>query len=167
MASTDIDTTEVDKIMNDLKKALDTTYTGAKAGYFVNDKGEKPYEADDDGKKTPPTVAEVALWNEFGTERIPARPFLRNAQNRANVRGEKIVQARMEENADVEQICKDLGLMLQDEIKNQITHGKFVPNAPSTIAHKHGSTRPLVDTGNLRQSVHWGVTTTHGDNIME
>ena len=157
----DIDTTEVDKIMDDLKKALDTTYTGAKAGYFANDKGKQPYEGED-----APTLEDVALWNEFGTERIPARPFLRNAQNKAIARGEKIVQVRMEENADVEQICKDIGLMLQDEIKNQISHGTFVPNAPSTIKRK-GSSRPLVDTGNLRQSTHWGVTTTHGDNIME
>ena len=161
MANNDIDTTEVDKIIDDLKKALDTSYTGARAGYFVNDKGKVPYEGDD-----APTLEEVALWNEFGTERIPARPFLRNAQNKGITRGEKIVQMRMEENADVEQICKDLGLMLQDEIKQQITHGTFVPNAPSTIKRK-GSSRPLVDTGNLRQSVHWGVMTTHGDQVME
>jgi hypothetical protein len=162
MASTnDIDTSEVDNLVDDLKKALDTSYTGAKAGYFANDRGKEPYDGEN-----PPDLEDVALWNEFGTERIPARPFLRTAQNRATKRGEHIVQVRMEENSDVEQICKDLGLMLQDEIKNQITHGTFAPNAPSTIKRK-GSSHPLIDTGNLRQSVHWGVTTSHGDKVME
>ena len=157
----EIDTTEVDDLVDGLKKALETTYTGAKAGYFANDRGKEPYEG-----PNPPTLEEVALWNEFGTERIPSRPFLRNSQNKAIKRGERIVQVRIEENADVEQICKDLGLMLQDEIKDQITHGTFAPNAPSTIKRK-GSSHPLIDTGNLRQSVHWGVTTTHGDKVME
>ena len=157
----EIDTTEVDKIMNDLQKALETQVTGAKAGYYAEDRGKEPYDG-----SNPPMVAEVALWNEFGTETIPARPFLRNAQNKAIERGERIVQLRMEENADVEQIAKDLGPMMQDEIKNQISHGEFVPNAPSTIKRK-GSSRPLVDTGNLRQSVHWAVTTTQGDKTME
>ena len=157
----DIDTSEVDALVENLRKALDTTYTGAKAGYFAHDKGKDPYEGNN-----PPTLEEVALWNEFGTERIPSRPFLRTAQNKAIKRGDNIVRVRMEENSDVEQICKDIGLMLQDEIKGQITHGTFVPNAPSTIKRK-GSSHPLIDTGNLRQSVHWGVTTTHGDKVME
>lgn len=157
MANNNIDTSEPDKLMEDLKKALQTRYTGAKAGYLKDDKGKKPYD-----EANPPIMEDVALWNEFGTENIPARPFLRTAQRKAVERGQHIVKRRMEENSDVEQICKDLGMMMQAEIKNQITRGTFTPNAESTIKRK-GSSRPLVDTGNLLQSVHWGVTTSEGD----
>lgn len=161
MAEVGIDTREVEKQLQGLAKALNTRITGAKAGYLSNDKGEIPYEGDN-----PPTLEEVALWNEFGTETIPARPFLSRAQKSANVRCQKLVQARMEENADLEQIAKEIGLVLQDEIKQQITRGDFVPNAPSTIRAK-GSIHTLIDTGNLRQSVHWGITARDGDKLME
>lgn len=161
MANAGIDTKEVEKQLQGLAKALNTRITGAKAGYLSNDKGEIPYE-----EPNPPTLEEVALWNEFGTERIPPRPFLQRAQKSATARCNKLVQARMEENADLEQIAKEIGLVLQDEIKQQITRGQFVPNAPSTIRRK-GSSRPLIDTGNLRQSVHWGITTRDGDKLMD
>ena len=161
MANAGIDTKEVEKQLQGLAKALNTRITGARAGYLSNDKGEIPYE-----EPNPPTLEEVALWNEFGTERIPPRPFLQNAQKSAVARCNKLVQARMEENEDLEQIAKEIGLVLQDEIKQQITRGQFVPNAPATIRRK-GSSRPLIDTGNLRQSVHWGITTRDGDKLMD
>lgn len=161
MAESTIDTSGPDSLIKKLKQALSTNVHGAKAGYLANDKGEEPYEGDN-----PPTLEEVALWNEFGTETIPARPFLSRAQKSANARCAKLVKARMDENADIEQIAKEIGIVLQDEIQQQITKGNFVPNAPSTIKRK-GSSRPLIDTGNLRQSVHWGITTNDGDKIME
>lgn len=156
-----IDSSEVDKKLDELKKALNTRFTGAKAGYLANDKGKKPYK-----EKDPPEIAKVALWNEYGTESIPARPFLRTAQLNAFPRAERLVQKRMEEGLDIEKICKQIGVMLQGEIKAQITRGTFTPNAPSTIRHK-GSSRPLVDTGNLLQSVHWGISTNDGDIIVD
>ena len=161
MDTAGIDTKEVEKQLQGLAKALNTRITGAKAGYLSNDKGKKPYE-----EPNPPTLEEVALWNEFGTETIPARPFLSRAHNSAVARCNKLVQVRMEENADLEQIAKEIGLVLQDERKQQITRGDFAPNAKSTIARKKSS-RPLIDTGNLRQSVHWGIITTSGDKIMD
>jgi|GEM_PF-461673 len=62
-----------------------------------------------------------------------------------------------------------LGLLcyhvVEPEIKNQIVKGSFVPNSPATIIRK-GSTRPLVDTGNLLQSVHFSVITKTGEKIV-
>lgn len=161
MAEAGIDTKEVEKQLQGLAKALNTRITGAKAGYLSNDKGEIPYE-----EPNPPTLEEVALWNEYGTERIPPRPFLSRALKSATTRCNKLVQARMEENADMEQIAKEIGVELQGAIYEQIDSGHFVPNAPATIRRK-GSSRPLIDTGNLRQSVHWGLTTRDGDKLMD
>lgn len=181
MAESKFDTSGPEKLMKQLKEALNTNVRGAKAGYLANDKGEIPYD-----EETPPTLEEIALWNEFGTETIPARPFLTRAQKSANLQCQKLVKARMEENADVEQIAKEIGAMLQDEIQQQITKGNFRPNAKITLDggwmrspngkpfyivgkknHGTGSTHPLIDTGNLRQSVHWGLVTRDGDKLME
>ena len=37
-------------------------------------------------------------------------------------------------------------------MKNTFTTGSFTPNKPATIKRK-GSSRPLIDTGHLRQSI--------------
>lgn len=161
MANAGIDTKEVEKQLQGLAKALNTRITGAKAGYLSNDKGEIPYE-----EPNPPTLEEVALWNEFGTETIPARPFLSRALKSATNRCNKIVHFGMEQNMDVQKIAEQIGVELQGAIYEQIDSGHFVPNAPSTIRRKKSS-RPLFDTGNLRQSVHWGITTTSGDKRMD
>ena len=39
-------------------------------------------------------------------------------------------------------------------IQRKIVDGTFEPNAPSTI-RKKGSSRPLIDTGRMRQSVNF------------
>lgn len=181
MANDIIDISDPNNLMDELKKALSSKYTGAAAGYIAADKGKKPSE---DGNA--PDIADIARWNEFGTERIPPRSFLGTAQKQINERIPTIVQALMEDNVDIEQICKKIGIVAQAEIKDQITRGEFDDNAKITLDggwmrtktgkpfyvvgkknHGTGSTQPLRDTGNLLQSVHWAISTTHGDKIME
>lgn len=158
----EIDTADVEKMFAKLKQQYKTDAKDVKAGYISHDKGKKPYK-----DKDAPFIDNVALWNEFGTENIPARPFLRRAQARVNERGARILKALMDDGAPLDKALKQIGVMMQGEIKQQITHGTFTPNAPSTIARK-GSSRPLVDTGNLLQSVHWGVVKKDGtENIEE
>jgi hypothetical protein len=45
-----------------------------------------------------------------------------------------------------------LGVGAAGKVKEEITKGDFVPNAPSTIARK-GSSHPLIHTGQLRQGI--------------
>lgn len=105
------------------------------------------------------SLAQVAMWNEFGTARIPERPFLRclgerrlqrqiiwlNAQNLI-----AIAQGSMTE----ERALGILGSVAAGLVKGEISANHFAPNAPSTIAAK-GSATPLVDSGQLRQSITW------------
>lgn len=162
MAKEAVDDSAVQSVIKQLFDALRVDIKGAKAGFYTADKGEDPYAGDN-----PPTVAEVALWNEFGTERIPARPFLRTAQQTAVSKCARLVQVHMDEGANnLEQIFKECALLLKDEIQQQITHGKFAPNAPATIRRKKSS-HPLVDTGNLRQSVHCAVVRRDSDEVIE
>lgn len=101
------------------------------------------------------TVADVATWNHFGTSRIPARPFLTNWFD-ANVKeiavklktaGTKIVKG-----TDPYDALQAVALWAEGGVKRYIAQGVPPPNAPSTVAQK-GSSKPLIDTGQLRSSI--------------
>jgi hypothetical protein len=107
------------------------------------------------------SVAQVAAWNEFGTETIPERPALRTgikraqpgvrALNKANLKG--VIDGRMA-------ASRALGLLGEygkSEVQRAIVAGPWVPNAPSTIRRK-GSSKPLIDTSQVLQTVTYQVT---------
>ena len=89
--------------------------------------------------------AEKALYNHFGTEDIPARPFLQFDQNAAA----KLVRKAIVSDGDtVAKIKVGLTGMIQENIREL----KRPANADSTIKKK-GSSNPLIDTGAMRQAV--------------
>ena len=160
-----IDISQVESIIKRLRTGLQPNASPimrSKAGYIANDKGKEPYDV-----PNPPDVSQVALWNEYGTETIPARPFMGRAQKDGFTRCTRLVHVRMNEGrSDMEQVAKGCGEVLAKAIKRQINNGTFKPNARSTVRQKHSS-HPLIDTGNMRQSVHWGLETRDGDKIIE
>ena len=114
--------------------------------------GEKSYE---DGAD----VIDVAVYNEFGTSTIPARPFMK--QSFENHQGElkkicESVVAEVSNGGKTQQALQKLGTYLRGLVQEEIVNGDFVPNSPVTIALK-GSSQPLIDTGLMRQSVNFIV----------
>lgn len=104
---------------------------------------------------------EKAVWNEFGTRRgIPERPFMRNAM-RNNTRKYKMAlrtsasKILLGETA-LSTVLNKLGIVAQGDIQAEITSLMTPPNAPSTIRAKKSS-KPLIDTGAMRQAVTWVV----------
>lgn len=106
------------------------------------------------------TVAEVAAWNEYGTENAPARPFMRQTladkkdqieEFQANAVAQGIRQHR-----DAAKTMNQIGVYMKAKVQEEITDGQFEPNAPSTIARK-GSSHPLIDTSRMRQSINYTV----------
>lgn len=152
-----IDFKEVEDTLSSLISALSAKECGARAGYLKKDLGKKP-------NSSRITLEKLALTHNFGTTSIPARPFLSRAQQEAVFRIKNLVRLRIDQGTSLKQICKEAGLILQSEIKYQIVKGNFTPNALSTIKRKK-SARPLVDTGNLLQSVHYSVITKDGEKI--
>ena len=104
------------------------------------------------------SMATIAAVHEFGSpeQGIPERSFLRggirraapklNAVNIDSLR--KVLLGKM----TIEQAIEKLGVVAAGEVKREFVVGTFAPNKPATIARK-GSSRPLIDTGNLRQAV--------------
>jgi hypothetical protein len=116
----------------------------------------------DDGKVTGLTLGEAARINEFGSEdgRIPERPAWRmglaHGQKEFNRLNEVNLHLVALGRKSVDQALGELGAMGAARVKMEIRDGDFVPNAPSTIARK-GSSHPLVDTAQTRQSITWEV----------
>ena len=114
---------------------------------------------DEEGKKV--DVLDVAMFNELGTSRTPSRPFMRNSVDDNADKISNFCKSKLKgiangsENAEM--VLKAIGAMQVGLVQKTIREGDFVPNAPSTIARK-GSDKPLIDTGLMRQSVHYVIT---------
>lgn len=100
-----------------------------------------------------------AAANEFGTETIPERSFLRSTvddERETYVR--ELTKATGQivdgEITQAETTLKRLGLRAVGDVQMKIVDLREPPNAPATIAAKKSS-NPLIDTGNMRQSVEY------------
>jgi len=105
-------------------------------------------------------LSDIAFFNEYGTVNIPERPFMRGWFDSDLQRIKKFAQKLYEKVADgkmtAEKALKTLGQWGQDEIRKSILKLKSPPNAPSTIRQK-GSSNPLIDTGQMMNSIHHTV----------
>ena len=89
--------------------------------------------------------AEKALYNHFGTDTIPPRPFLQFDQKKAA----KLVRNAITMDGDTVSIIK---VGLTGMIQENIVELRNPANAASTIKKK-GSSNPLIDTGAMRRAV--------------
>lgn len=106
-------------------------------------------------------LVEVAAYNEFGTKYIPPRPFMRIAADKNSSNWQRLmmnVAARVTLNQmGIRQGQNLIGNQAVGDIQKVIgNRGLLAPNAPNTVKQK-GSDAPLIDSGNLRQSVSFEV----------
>jgi len=135
------------KIIREMKQAAELTVeVGVQAG-----------ETTEDGKAD---LAAVASINEFGTDTIPSRPFMRESfdQNIGKIdkfmqdAGGKIVAHQISARQGLELV----GYEMTGIIQKKIVDGPWVPNTPATIRQKKNEkdkNSPLIDIGRLRQSI--------------
>lgn len=112
------------------------------------------------GKTKGATIAEVGLYNEYGTPNakhpIPARPFMRSSfeENKRNIEKVKASQyAKIL--AGKQTVKRALGLIgefMVGKIKLKITKLRTPPNAAWTIKSK-GSSNPLINMGTMRAAI--------------
>lgn len=104
-------------------------------------------------------ICDVAAWNELGTVNMPSRPFLRKSVDENESKINNFLQSKKKElvrGVSAEQVLKEIGIFQKDLIQEKITEGSFAPNAESTIRQK-GSSKPLIDSGRMRQSVNYVI----------
>lgn len=111
------------------------------------------------------TIGEVALFNEVGTDHIPARPWLRGwvAQQLDKIERDLVrsFQQAITKKTPVKGILEKLGTRYVKEIRRRIIARIPPPNAASTIALK-GSDTPLIDGQTLIDSITRKVETDDG-----
>lgn len=104
------------------------------------------------------TNALKAAVNEFGTDTIPERSFLRStmaANRRAYMENiAKIAQSAIQGKRTPKKGMGLLGLKAQNDIKSRITSISTPANSAATIKRKKSS-NPLINNGDMRESVRW------------
>lgn len=105
-------------------------------------------------------LVDVAVWNEFGTRHIPARPFMRIAadknENKWNRYAERCVDAALKNRANINNALNLLGEQVKSDVQRVFGSGELAPNKASTIRRK-GSSKPLIDHGDLRRSIGYKI----------
>lgn len=104
-------------------------------------------------------ICDIAAWNELGTENMPSRPFIRKSVDENESKINSFLQSTKGElvnGESAEQILKEIGLFHKGLMQEKITDGSYEPNAESTI-RKKGSSKPLIDSGRMRQSVNYVI----------
>ena len=100
----------------------------------------------------------IAAANEFGTDTIPARPFIRGAfdanQRRLTQTASRLFGLIMEGKLTSRRALALLGEEHQGQVQEYLQALDTPPNAPRTVAQK-GSSNPLVDEGHLLESIRW------------
>lgn len=104
-------------------------------------------------------LVDVAMFNEYGTSTIPPRPFLEQGLETHHREVQEAIDRAfyiVDKGGEAEKGLNIIGNVARGAVQDEIANGSFVPNAPSTIKKK-GSSRPLIDTGHMRQSVKYYI----------
>lgn len=135
---------------------------------------EVGYQADQMAIDGETSLAEIAYWNHYGTLHkdgsvmIPARPFMDALQKHPDELAEFSQQAASNLNT-TETVASAIGAQASSMIQDAIRDEDWTPNAPITVEggwmvneygkngpvpvhiDGKGSTKPLIDTGTMRQ----------------
>jgi hypothetical protein len=107
-------------------------------------------------------IAEYAAANEYGTDNIPSRPFMRTTFD-ANI---SKIQGRMDYGYRRVQegfgttfaVMSRIGAWYADQVQNTIETVDFLPRLKdATVKAKKGSTKTLIDSGAMKNSIRYVV----------
>lgn len=106
------------------------------------------------------TVASIGFIHEFGSITVPERSFIRSTMKENKKQIIKMQESFMRKivfgEMTKEKALGLIGAFLAGKISEKIVAIKTPPNTPETIAKK-GSSNPLIDTGQLKNSITWSV----------
>jgi hypothetical protein len=109
-------------------------------------------------------VAQVAFWNEFGTNPagrpgIPPRPFFRTMiEDKSPKWGASMAYLVKAHQYDAKAVLTSMGIGIQGQLVESIREWNDPANSAATVAIK-GFNKPLVDEGIMQNSVSYEVAT--------
>lgn len=102
-------------------------------------------------------VAQVAYYNEFGTENAPPRPFFRQMiAAKQSGWGVSFGNVARNQNYDFARVLPLMGEGIKDQLTKSIVDFSSPANAARTIAIK-GFDKPLIDTGQMQRATGYEV----------
>lgn len=146
--------TERDLGWNRIKREMalaDGSYT--KVGIQAN----ATYDAtgEGSGRDGDEDMVEIGASHEFGIGN-PKRSFLRSTTDAEAKRVDGMIQSGLEAikqgRASTKHVLGTVGEYMTGKVQAKIVSLRTPPNSPATIARK-GSSNPLIDTGQMRQSI--------------
>lgn len=153
----------LNRIIRTLNKDLDGVVV--KVGVQAKDKAVRRGKGGSI-RNTDQPLAVIAAIHEFGLGDMPQRSFLRSAYDENLPMIDKMIQ-RVANGAvfglGTTAALNQLGNVVQGMVQRKIVDGPFVPNSPATIKRKKSS-RPLIDTGHLRQSIRYVIERKGGNH---
>ena len=147
---------QIDHGWTEIRRQLRRLGVVVEAGYF---RGVKGRVRTDQRKR--PDLAVIAAVHEYGapSRNIPARPFVTQGieMNRDRIfrRAQESIAAALRAR-DPRPHFALVGNEMRTAIQDGIERGTFAPLDPKTIERK-GSSKPLIDTGDLYNRVGWRV----------
>lgn len=153
---------------------LNGTVTGVRVGVLKGATNTERNIKDDGSGAQSVSVATYAFYNEFGTARIPARPFIRSTVEERKSQWAAILASGLRgsrlERQEKERAFRLLGRAAAADIQAKIASNMPPPNAPSTVrqkmkritggsAQESASHAPgtLINTGTLLKSIDYEV----------
>ena len=113
-------------------------------------------------------VVDVAMWNEFGTDTIPARPALRTALKKIAPTLAKIGTEQAKQmlagKLRFDHATRRLAKLLAGAMQESIEKWRRPPNAESTVARK-GFNDPLIETGLYVNSIDFKLLKTRKSQL--
>ena len=139
-------------LFNRIRNVVNGYTSKVEVGYFAN-------QGNHAGRR-PITLGNLAAIHEHGTSRIPARPFVapslrKNRGKYLKLAGKQITPVILGRRTTTS-VWHMLGQEEVKDVQSYMITASFVPLSPKTIKAK-GLSKPLIDTGQLRQSVTYRV----------
>ncbi|MFZ7222718.1 hypothetical protein [Avibacterium avium] len=110
-------------------------------------------------KESGADVVDIAIWNEFGTEKTPSRPFIRQCfaehQGLVEQHLQRIVLS-VTKGSDLRRELARLGQWYEGKQKHTLRHYPWKSNSKATVKRKKSS-KPLIDTAQLVNSIRYQV----------
>lgn len=142
----------MDKVLNDVSKELAKVTTDKFVTVGVHqDENARPSDT--------MTNATLGAIQHFGNERIPARPWLDLGVASSSQEIVDTIADAIEDGEPMDVALNRVGLVAVAGVQDYMDELSTPGNAPSTIAKK-GADNPLIQTGELKQSVTYKITNT-------
>lgn len=149
-----------------MKELKELAELEVRVGFQRDETSIKKSEENSNDEKEPLYIIDYALWNEMGVpdKKIPSRPFMRDSMDKHIPAIEHALMCGGQDfinGASARTTLETIGVFQKDVMQTEIKEGDFIENAYSTKKRKRkkgdGSIKPLIDNGDMRNSVNFWI----------